>query len=280
MTSRTCSKRIVKRMIAYLGVIFFAAVYFIPIYAMIISGFKSDGEMSASIVALPQVWSLDNFTMAIERMSLFKSLLNNIIICGGSIALLIVLSAMAAYPLAKKITKLNRFVYVYYLIGIIVPTIMMLVPLYSLLKSLHLINNYLGMILVYAAQATPYAVFMYVGFMAGISSEFEESAIIDGCSVFTAFWRIIFPLLKNATVTIAVLNLLGSWNDFIYPMVFLQKNDLRTLTVQLYFFRGYYTTSWAPLFAGMLFVSLPFIIIYFVGQKYIISGLTTGALKG
>lgn len=256
-----------------------AFVYILPVYIIAINGFKTEFEVNQSLIRLPSGFYFDNFVKVFREMNYLQSLFNTLMIAGFTLLFLVFFSSMAAFPLAKKVTWINKKIYGYFLMGIIVPSAMTLVPLYQLLRSFSLINNRMGLVVIYVAGSLPYAIFFYVGFMMSIPGEMEESAIIDGCGPFRAFWLIIFPMLKNATVIICILNLLGYWNDFLYPLVFLQQNSKRTLMVQIFMFRGRYTTDWAYLFAGMLLVTLPFLIIFIFSQKQIIKGIASGAIK-
>lgn len=257
----------------------FTLLYLFPVYLMVVNGFKTEPELTISQIALPHSLYLDNLMKAVKVMDYPRALLNNLIICGGVLGILIPFSAMAAYPMAKRMTRFNKKMYLYYLVGVIVPAGVTLVPVYVLLRSLHLFN-YLGLILIYTSKALPWAIFMYTGFMMALPKQLEDAAVIDGCNDFTAFWRIMFPLVKNGTITVATLNLLGAWNDFLMPMLILTKKEQRTLLVKLFLFKNEYYYEYGPMFAGLLLVTLPFLIFFLIGQKYVIKGVVAGAIKG
>jgi raffinose/stachyose/melibiose transport system permease protein len=146
--------------------------------------------------------------------------------------------------------------------------------------ALRLINTYPGLVLVYVALQTPFALFLFTGFIRSVPVELEEAAVIDGCGLYGVFARIVFPLLRPAIATMSVLVSFVIWNDFLQPMLFLTSRDRKTLVVQLFSFVGQYFNDWSPIFAAICLIVYPILILYVVAQKSIIRGMTAGALKG
>jgi raffinose/stachyose/melibiose transport system permease protein len=170
--------------------------------------------------------------------------------------------------------------YLFFISGLIVPFQMRMVPLYKLMLNFKLMNTYHGMSLVYIAVFASFSVFLLVGFVRMIPLELEHAALIDGCGIYRTFFLIIFPLLKPALTTVAVLNTFNVWNDFIMALLFMQERVKMTITVQLSSFQGMYFNNWSLILAGMCLIVLPMLIVYLLAQRFIIDGITAGAVKG
>ncbi len=262
--------------------IFFALITFYPVFIMIADSFKTREEMAYNPFGFPMFsgFTLDNIINAISKMKFYEPLLNSAIITGLSTILIIVVASMAAYPIARKKNALYGFIYSFFLSGIIVPYQLAMIPLYKEVRVLGLMNKELGLVLIYGGIFLSFPIFFYSGFIKNVPLELEEAAFIDGCGRYRIFWRIVFPLIKPATAAVIVLNLLGIWNEFTLSFLFLQKTSKLTITVALYSFRGQYHVHWPHMFAGMLVAVAPIVIMFISAQKFFISGITEGALKG
>lgn len=256
------------------------AVFFIPIYSVIVISFKTTREMIYTPLAIPKSLYLQNFKDAWIRLNLGVVFKNSLVITLTSVILRILLASMASFPLAKRINRFNRFLYVFFLSGLMVPIYTVLVPLLRLIKHMGLMNSHLGLIVVYSAMGMPFAIFMLTGFIKSIPDELLDAATIDGCSVYRMFWTIIFPLLKTAVTTLFILDFLSIWNDFLLPMLTLSNNSLKTVPVSMYNFYGEYASHWEMTFAGYTLTILPVIAVYILLQKNIVEGITVGAVKG
>ena len=188
------------------------------------------------------------------------------------------LASLAAYVLARNRSKLNRFFYFFIVLGITLP--INYVALTKVLQFLHLNNTMIGIILLYTAMQLPFMTFLIHGFVSKVPVELDEAAIIDGCRPWELFFQIVFPLLKPAVATAAVLTFLNTWNEFISPLYFLNKTEQWPMTLSVYNFFGMYYKDWNLVCADILLTSLPVLMIYLIGQKYIVSGMTAGAVKG
>ncbi|HEY5587236.1 MAG TPA: carbohydrate ABC transporter permease [Ruminiclostridium sp.] len=257
-----------------------AIIYIYPIILILFSAFKTQADMAINPFGLPKVISYDNFINAFQVMHYFRSLSNTIIIVLFAVSISTVFTAMAAYAIARKNNKFYNKIYLLYLGGLIIPFQMAMIPLYKILNAFNLISTYQGVIFVYLGILSPFAVFLFSGFVKSVPKELEEAALIDGCGIYKTFFLIVFPLLKPAISTIAVLNIFGVWNDFLMPMLYLQRRNLMTLTVQMSSFQGQYVTRWPLVFAGIFLIIGPMIIIYMFAQRFIVSGITAGAVKG
>lgn len=259
--------------------ILFTLVFLSPIIYMLLNSFKPYSQMLKSPWALPKTLYIDNYLRAFRQMKFFQSLFNSIIITLASVFLIVVLGSLAAYPIARFRNKLTKFLAVYFLLGYMVPTQVVIVQIFSVLKIVNLINTKTGLILVYAASVS-FAVFMYQGFIRSIPIDIEESALIDGARPWTLFWRVVFPLLKPATATLIIFQTMWIWNDFALSSMLLSSRKNLTLILELQQSMGEFSLDWSVMLAIMCIVILPMVIFYLLMQKNIISGMTAGAVKG
>ena len=190
----------------------------------------------------------------------------------------VIASSMCAYVISRYRTRLNRFIYVYFAMGLMVPVSM--VTIVKVLRTIHLYNTLPGTILVCVALIMPLSVFLYYGFISGIPKELDEAAVIDGAKAVRIFLQVIFPLLKPATVTVIMINFLNVWNDFQIPLYTLADPDKAVIVQKVYNFYGTYTASWNLVSVTILYAILPILVVYLFGQKYIISGMVAGSVKG
>ena len=256
-----------------------AVIFATPLYITLINIFKSTTEIAASPMSFPLPPIIDNIVQVIKNPNVnlgemyFNSLC--ITIFGASICILV--SAMAGYYLARMKSKLSQGLYIYFLLGLMVPYAIVYVPLVSIFKGIGLIGNLPGLIMVFVSGSISFSVFMYQGFIKSTPEELEEAAIIDGAGQFKIFTSIIFPLVKPCTTTVAIFIGLSMWNDFLTPLLI---GQIKTITVGIYTAIGPYASDWGSVFAYVMFATLPIIIAYLLAQRQFIEGLTAGALKG
>ena len=255
-------------------------LFFVPIYAMIIISLKTTRELIYSPLTFPKSVYIQNFKDAWKLLNLGTVYKNSLVVATVSVVIRILLAAMASFTLAKRVNRFNRFLYVLFLSGLMIPIYTVLVPLLRLIKNLGLMNSHLGLIVVYIAMGMPFAVFMLTGFVKAIPNELLEAAVLDGCSVYRTFWTIVFPLLKSAITTLFILDFLSVWNDFLLPMLTLSDNSLKTVTVAMYNFYGEFGSRWEMTFAGYTLAIIPIVIVYLLLQKNIVEGIMIGAVKG
>ena len=251
----------------------------IPLLLIVFNSFKdklSAAKMNLKLPAFPL--QFENFSVVIEKGKLVQSFLNSMIYSTGSVALCLILSALAAYVLSRNATKLNSFLYMFIVLGITMP--INYVALTKVMMFFHINNTRGGIILLYAAMQIPFSVFLMHGFVARIPIELDEAAVIDGCGPIRLFFIIVLPLLKPAVATVVVLTFLNTWNEFVSPLYFLGNSEKWPMTLSVYNFFGMYFKDWNLVCADILLTSLPVIIVYLLGQKYIVSGMTSGAVKG
>ena len=266
---------IVRNLIAWI----FSAICLIPLLLILFNSLKDKkaaSKMNLHLPDLPIQWS--NFIKVIEKGKLATSFFNSLIYSAGSVILCVLFAALAAYVLSRNQTKLNKFLYMFIVLGITLP--INYVALTRVLQFLHLNNTAVGIILLYTGTQLPFMTFLIHGFVAKVPVELDEAAVIDGCGPVQLFFLIVFPMLKPAIATSTVLTFLNTWNEFVSPLYFLNRTEQWPMTLSVYNFFGMYFKDWNLVCADILLTSLPVLIVYLLGQKYIVSGMTAGAVKG
>ena len=273
------NKKTLKVLISNLIAWIISIISMAPLLLILFNSLKTSeqaSEMKLSLPSFPIQW--ENFIVVIEKGKLFTSFINSSIYTAGSVLICGILSAMAAYVLSRNRDKLSKIIYLFIVLGITMPV--NYVALMKVMLFLHLQNTQLGIILLYAAMQIPFSVFLIYSFIAKIPVELDEAGIIDGCGSLRLFATIVFPLLKPAIATVIVLTFLNNWNEFISPLYFLSSSTKWPMTLSVYNFFGMYFKDWNLVCADIVLTSIPVIIIYLLGQKYIVSGMTAGAVKG
>ncbi|SFI34717.1 raffinose/stachyose/melibiose transport system permease protein [Paenibacillus sp. UNC496MF] len=254
-------------------------VHILPFYILLTTSFKAADDLSSKWV-MPGYMYADNFKNAWQEANLPSAFRSNLIVTIVSVALIIVVGSVAAYPLARFQTRWNKFVYAVFVSALIVPPLTILVPLYKFMVDIGGMNQYWGIILLFVTFNLPMTIFLYTGFIGTIPRELDEAAMIDGAGRLGLFYRILLPLLKPITATVVILTGVAVWNDYQFSVFFLQHPHTRTITVALAAFFGQYNSNIGWVAAGSLMGALPMIVLYLFLQRYFISGLASGAIKG
>ncbi len=211
---------------------------------------------------------------AIFKSSLFNSLLITIL----SVAVIIIFTSMAAWMLVRTKTKLSMVIFFTFIAAMLVPFQAVMLPLVAMAGKFGLQNRG-GLVFMYLGFGASLSIFLYHGFIKGIPVSMEEAACIDGCNPWQTFWTMIFPALKPIHVTVAILNVIAIWNDFLLPQLMINSEGLQTIPLKMFFFFGGYSKQWHLAMAGLLLAIIPVIIFYFIAQKHIIEGITAGSNK-
>lgn len=257
------------------------ALFLMPIYYLVIATFKSPMELAQAPLRLPSHISFDRYAVAFRDMQYPKAFKNTFLIAFGTVALNLTVSTMAAYSLARCKTKLNSVIFMVFIAGMMIPVQMGLSSLYKLISSLRLVDNLLSIILINAAGGSISSIFLIKSFISSsIPVEIEESARIDGCSVLGILVRIVVPLLKPVLATLSIIILLGAWNDYMNPLLFLHSRENHVILQELSRNIGQFSTDWTSMFPMLVLGVLPLTILYLMFQKLIISGVAAGAVKG
>ncbi|MGV8955618.1 MAG: carbohydrate ABC transporter permease [Cypionkella sp.] len=253
-------------------------VMVIPIYLIAVNALKSKAQASSMSMGLPTELHFENFSTVIMQGKLWTSFLNSLLYATASTVIATLVSAMAAYVLSRARTRSRRLLYLFIIMGIALP--INFFTLTSVMQFTQLNNTRLGIILLYAATQIPFTVFLIYGFIETIPKELDEAAIIDGCKPLSLFFLIILPLLTPVLATAAILNFLSVWSDFIFPLYYLNSSSNWPMTLAVYNFFGQFQQDWNLVSADILLTILPVVVVYLLGQRFILSGLTAGGVKG
>lgn len=253
-------------------------VSLIPLLLVVFTSFKSGADAKTLSFALPKTWDFSNFATVIEKGKLVEGFFNSLAYAGIGSVLTIFFAAMAAYVFSRNRSRANRFLYIFLVLGIVMP--INYVSLMKVMQVLGLNDSRLGMIFLYTATQMPFMVFLIYGFVGRIPVELDEAAVIDGCSPLRLFFSIIFPLMKPILTTAVVLCFLNMWNEFVLPLYFLNDTAKWPMSLAVYNFFGRYSREWNLICADVMLTSLPVVILYLLCQKQIVGGQTAGAVKG
>ena len=267
-----------KRFFLNLLVALIGLLIVIPISIVVLGSFKTSAETLVPNLNLPERWMWSNYVYVYEKGKIGRALLNSVFLTTVVVLICLIISALCAFVLSRRKNRYTKAADMLFKMGMIAP--MSVIPTLLLMQKLHLSGTYLSAILLYTAINLPWAVFIYSNFMRALPRTLEEAAIIDGCGPFRLFMNIVFPLLKNVTVTNIVVIAMGVWNDFMLPIYVFTSSSTWTLPMSVYNFYGLYFRDWNYVFADLIITSLPMVLLYLFAQKYIVSGLMAGSVKG
>ncbi|MET7896580.1 carbohydrate ABC transporter permease [Streptomyces mirabilis] len=253
-------------------------VFAFPVYILVNLSLRGDGDTSPALAPTMSP-TLANYADAWRAAGLSAAIVNSAIVAVVSLLVIVLVSAFAAYPLARGTARWSRWAYLLFALGLMLPAQLALIPLYQSMRDLGLLGSVWSLILFYSGLQVPFSVFLYAGFMRGIPAEYEEAAAIDGCGPIRTFFSVVFPLLRPITGTVAILNGIFVWNDFLTPLLYLSGSTQQTIPVAIFQFVGQYAADWHLVFAGLVISSIPVLAVYFLMQKRIIQGFA-GGLKG
>ncbi|TDF92547.1 carbohydrate ABC transporter permease [Paenibacillus piri] len=268
------------KLVIELIMIVLAVLFFFPLYLTFINAFKRYDEVLASTSSLPQVWQLANFATVWQQIQFPGVFANSLIITVGSVVGILLISSAAAYQLVRNPGVWSNIIFMTILSSLVIPFQTMMIPLVKVAKDFHLINTLHGMIIMYWGFGIPLALFLYHGFVKGIPVELEEAATIDGSGTVGVYFRILLPLLAPITTTIAILHTLWIWNDFLLPFIMLSAKANRTIPLATFVYFGEYMNQWHLALAALTLAVIPIIVFFLLMQRYIIQGITAGAVKG
>lgn len=258
-------------------------LYMMPFYLMIVNSFKTRREIFSNTTGLPDTWNIKNYAEALERMDMLKTFSNSMIITVLSVIVIIICSSMAAWVLVRNKSKKSKILFYVFTAGMIVPFQAVMIPLVKWMGKIHfgsfnMLGTHYGLIFMYLGFGSSMSIFLYHGFIKGIPQEIEEAAIIDGCTKMQIYRKIIMPLLKPTTVTVAVLNSIWIWNDFLLPFLTI-NGKINTIPLAMNNFFGAFSKQWELAMAALVLSILPIIIFYFFAQKHVIAGIVQGSIK-
>ena len=275
-------KRVGKVVLFVFGALL-SAIYAIPFFLVILNAFKKKTEILKNPLSMPKTWEVENFQIAAKKMNYFQALTNSLLVTILSVSLIIIVSSLLAYYLARRQTRFSKVTFLILVASMIVPFQSLMIPFMGLfgtkgpLASLNMLSKH-GLIFFYIGFGVAMSTFLYHGFISNIPYELDEAAMLDGATDMKIFRKIIFPMLTPVTATVAIINSLWIWNDFLLPSLVLYRES-RTLPLSTYIFYGMYTSNYGQAMAGLVLAIVPIIIFYFVLQRHIISGISSGAVK-
>ncbi|WP_328869279.1 carbohydrate ABC transporter permease [Streptomyces sp. NBC_00287] len=249
-----------------------------PVYVLVNLAVRPTSDSSSPIAPTTSP-TLDNFTQAWQQGALGGALANSVLVTVCSVAVVLAVSSLAAYPLARVTARWSRGTYLVVLLGLVLPFQLASLPLYQTMRDLGLLGTPWALVLFYSGLQVPFTVFLYVGFLRALPRDFEDAALIDGCTPLQGFRHVVLPMLKPVTVTALVLNTVAVWNDFFTPLLYLSGSAQQTMPVAISGFVGQYVTDWNLIFAALVISIVPVLVVYFLLQRSIINGFA-GGLKG
>ncbi|MGP4025435.1 carbohydrate ABC transporter permease [Actinomadura sp. 3N407] len=252
----------------------------VPLLYAVLSGLKTTGALTTDPIGLPDEWKFSNYTGILSSGAFWRQIGNSVMIAVATTLITVAVSAMAAFAFARYAFRGREIFFTAFAAGLMFPPAVAVLPLFVLLRSLGLLDNPLGVILPQAAFALPITIIILRSFFRTIPAELEEAAIMDGCTRFGFFWRILLPMARPALGTVSVLAIVTSWNNFFLPLLVLADEKWHTIPVGIQQYQGQYSTDYALVLAYIVLAMIPALLFYAVAERQLIGGLTAGASKG
>jgi raffinose/stachyose/melibiose transport system permease protein len=254
-------------------------VFLVPVYILVNLSIRPAGDLTPGFIPTSTP-TLDNFVTAWTTSSLPSAIVTSAIVTTLSCILILVLATTAAYPLARSTARLSNATFYVFLIGLLLPFQLAMLPLYFQMRDLGLIGSIWSLVIIYAGTQLPFAIFLITTFLrASVPLEYEEASQIDGCGNLRTFWHVVVPLLRPVLGTCIILIGVGIWNDFFTPLIYLSGSKQLTIPMSIYQYVGQYVSNWPLIFASLIISMLPILVVYLVFQRYVIHGFA-GGLKG
>lgn len=252
-----------------------------PLFILFVNSFKSQSEIVANPLALPSVYDFRYISEAAKQIRFFQAFLVTAGITAASVGLLVLTASLAAWMMVRNKSKFSVFLYMCFTAAMLIPFQSLMYPLLRIFESMGL-KNIPGLVLMYGGFGLSLSVFLYHGFIKSVPRSLEEAAMLDGASIFQTYAHVVFPLVRTTTATVIILNSMWIWNDYLLPFLVIGNQPVKTLTLQLYFAKltsGQYGNPWELIFSAVLVTMVPIIVIFLFLQKYIVRGITEGAVK-
>lgn len=276
---KTESKSRLGKVIMYFYLLVMTVVFAMPMVFTLLSSVKTKLEIFSDPFALPKVPQFVNYIVAWKEANMSRYFINSIIQAGATVIILAIMASMAAYVLSRFDFKGNKFLLLFFTVGMMVPMHTVLVPVAYIIGALNLKNNILALILIYVSFSLPFSILVMTNFMKGVNRSLEEAAVIDGATYFQVYRLVILPLCIPALSTISIFNFLSAWNNILFPLLFINDKKLKPISLGLLNFNGERGSDYGPLMAAIVItVALP-LIIYLLFQEKVEGGLAAGAVK-
>lgn len=273
----------VKRMLLYLVIAVLTLSMLVPIIWAVLLSFKTNNEIVNAPLSLPDVWNFTNYQRAVDTIDFGRMYFNTILLVAASVFFGIAVTFMSSFAIARmgyKRTSTADALYFYFLIGIAIPVYVLLFPIYRIDSLMGILGTRLGLILPYIAVNISFNTLLFVGFLRELPGELEEAAIIDGCGLYRLCTSVVIPVMKPIFITVILFNAVYIYNEFPFASTFLQDNALNTVALMTSMFKGQYAVDYSGIIAASLMIMLPELLFYVIFQRYIIGGMTAGAVKG
>ncbi len=257
----------------------YLSVIVVPLALMVVSSFKTNREIFRDPVSLPVVLHPENYLEAWDRANFSTYIVNSLLVTGWSVVVTVLLATLAAYPLSRYRLRFMPVVLAFFLVGLMLPVRLGIVPLFLLLRDMGLLDSHVGLILVYVAIRLPFAIFILTSFMRTIPMDLEEAARLDGAGDLRILRQVLVPLIKPAVAIVVIFTLIAVWNDFFLPLIFIYSDELKTVPLGLTTFMGQYRSDWGLLFAGLTISSIPLVVAYLVFGRQMREGVAQGGIR-
>ncbi len=271
-------KKIIGNTILFIVLIALSLLIIVPLMIIILGSFKNSTEAQLFNLALPSEWHFDNYVYVFHEGGIARAFFNSVLITSLVTLGVVIFGSMCSFIISRRVTKTTAWVYNLFLLGMVAP--LQIVTTFGLLQVLGISGTYFAVICIKIGMQLPWAVFTMYGFMKSVPRELDEAAIIDGANPFVLFFRIIIPLLKPILATVVVTIAMGAWNEFTIPLYFFNSSSKWTMPLTVYNFFGQFSSDWNYVFADLVLTAAPIAALYLFCQRYIVSGSTSGAVKG
>ena len=270
-----------KQALVYVVLILWAVISIFPVYWMLTFSLKTNNEIfGENVIGLPKFWVWENYNRAMHTGNMPQYFLNSVIVAVSTILITLIASVMATYAITRLDWKGRKRMNKFFMLGLTIPIHASIVPLYTTLAKLKMLNSYFALIIPYSAFSLAMGILISIGFMGDIPYDLDEACFIDGCGVWGTFIRIIAPLMMPAVATVGIYTFLQCWNELMFANVFISKDSLKTLPVGVQALSGQYTTDWGPIGAALSIATVPTLLVYVFLSKQIQDSFIAGAVKG
>ncbi|WP_099361639.1 carbohydrate ABC transporter permease [Fredinandcohnia onubensis] len=267
------------KLVLYTFIIVMAFVFVGPMLFTLLSSLKGNNEIFSAPFSLPEVFKFENYLIAWNEANMSRYFFNSILISVGTVVILAIVASMASYALARFNFRINKFLMLFFLLGMMIPMHTVLVPVAYMIGLLGLKNNLVALILLFVAFSLSFSILVLQRFMQGISQSLEEAAIIDGASYMQIYLKVILPMSVPAISTVSIFNFLGAWNNILFPLLFINDDKLKPIALGLLNFSGERGSEYGPLMAAIVITILVPLFVYLLFQEKVESGLAAGAVK-
>lgn len=274
-------RKTVGQIVSYIVLVLWAIISVFPVYWMLTFSLKTNEEIfGENVIGLPKYWVWENYTRAMNTGNMPLYFLNSVIVAVSTIIITLLASVMATYAITRLDWKGRKSMNKFFMLGLTIPIHASIVPLYTTLAKIKMLNSYFALIIPYSAFSLAMGILISIGFMGDIPYDLDEACFLDGCGVWGTFMRVIAPLMMPAVATVGIYTFLQCWNELMFANVFISKDALKTLPVGVQALSGQYTTDWGPIGAALSIATIPTLLVYVFLSKQIQDSFIAGAVKG